>query len=60
MKILVAVDSSDASAIAAREAAGRLWPGGTTVHVVSVVQPLYDWSTPERENCGRLIISNII
>jgi len=49
MKILVAVDSSDASAIAAREAAGRLWPGGTTVHVVSVVQPLYDWSTPELE-----------
>jgi nucleotide-binding universal stress UspA family protein len=49
MKLLVAVDSSDASAIAAREAAGRLWPAGTTAHVISVLQPLYDWSTPELE-----------
>jgi len=49
MKILVAVDSSDASAIAAREAAARLWPAGTTVRVISVVEPLYGWSAPELE-----------
>jgi nucleotide-binding universal stress UspA family protein len=49
MKILVAVDSSEASAIAACEAAGRLWAAGTSVHVMSVVPPLYDWSTPELE-----------
>jgi len=44
MKILVAVDSSCASGIAAREAAARLWPDGTTVHVISVVEPLYGWT----------------
>jgi hypothetical protein len=49
MKILVAVDSSDASMVAAREAASRLWPAGTTVLVISVVEPLYDWSTSDLE-----------
>jgi nucleotide-binding universal stress UspA family protein len=49
MKILVAVDSSDASAIAAREAATRPWPVGTTVHVISVIEQLYGWSAPAFE-----------
>jgi nucleotide-binding universal stress UspA family protein len=49
MNILVAVDSSSASTIAAREAAARLWPAGTTVHVVSVVEPVYGWSAPDVE-----------
>ena len=40
MKILVAVDSSCSSVIAAREAAARPWPAGTTVHVVTVVEPI--------------------
>jgi hypothetical protein len=40
MKILVAVDSSEASAIAARAAAGRPWPAGTTAHVIRV-EPLF-------------------
>lgn len=44
MKILVAVDSSCASGTAAREVAARLWPAGTTVHVISVVEPLYGWN----------------
>ncbi|HTW64066.1 MAG TPA: universal stress protein [Bryobacteraceae bacterium] len=49
MKILVAVDSSQASMVAAREAAARPWPAGTTVRVVSVVEPLQGWSVPEIE-----------
>ena len=47
MKILVAVDSSDASTVAAREAAARLMARGTTVHVISVVEPLLGWSAPD-------------
>ena len=35
--------------IAAREAAARLWPAGTTVHVISVVEPIYGWSAPDLE-----------
>jgi nucleotide-binding universal stress UspA family protein len=49
MKILVAVDSSDASATAARAAAGRPWPPGTTVHVISVIEPLFGRSAPDLE-----------
>jgi nucleotide-binding universal stress UspA family protein len=49
MKILVAVDSSAASMDAAREAAARLWPAGTTVHVICVVEPLFGWSAPAFE-----------
>jgi nucleotide-binding universal stress UspA family protein len=49
MKILVAVDSSAASTIAAREAAARLWPAGTTARVISVVEPFYGWSAPDIE-----------
>jgi nucleotide-binding universal stress UspA family protein len=50
MKILIAVDSSEASTIAAREAAARLWPAGTTARVISVVEPLYGWSAPDVED----------
>jgi len=62
MKILVAVDSSCASAIAAREAAARVWPAGTMVHVISVVEPLFGlggdwtggvWNGPEVEEALR-------
>jgi nucleotide-binding universal stress UspA family protein len=50
MKILVAVDSSSESLIAAREAAARPWPPGTTAHVITVVEPLYGWSMPDLED----------
>lgn len=49
MKILIAVDSSCASSIAAREAAARLWPAGTTAHVITVVEPIYGWNVPDLE-----------
>lgn len=41
MKILIAVDSSEASMIAAREAAARLWPQGTSARVITVVEPVF-------------------
>ena len=44
MRILVAVDSSPASGVAAREAAVRVWPEGTQVRVISVIEPLSGWS----------------
>jgi len=53
MKILVAVDSSCSSAIAAREAAARLWPAGTSVHVITVVEPIYGWNVPDLEEALR-------
>jgi nucleotide-binding universal stress UspA family protein len=49
MKLLIAVDSSCASVIAAREAAARMWPAGTTVHVISVVEPIYGFNVPDVE-----------
>lgn len=49
MKILVAVDSSSESAFAAREAAARMWPAGTTVRVISVIEPVYGWTLPDME-----------
>jgi nucleotide-binding universal stress UspA family protein len=49
MKILVAVDSSNASVTAAREAAVRPWPAGTTVHVISVIEPIFGWNIPDLE-----------
>jgi len=45
--ILLAVDSSLASDTAAREAAGRPWPRGTTAKVVSVTERATDWTFPE-------------
>lgn len=41
MKILVAVDSSEASMLAAREAAVRPWPVGTAARVITVVEPVF-------------------
>ncbi len=43
MKILLAVDTSDASQVAAREIASRPWPAGTTAQVVNVIDSAYDW-----------------
>ena len=40
MKILLAVDSSEYSAIAIKEVAKRPWPSRSTVRVVSVVEPM--------------------
>jgi nucleotide-binding universal stress UspA family protein len=53
MRILVAVDSSDASTTAARDAAGRLWPAGTTVRVISVIEPVQGWSAADIEEAIR-------
>jgi len=60
MKILIAVDSSQESMLAAREAAARPWPAGTTARLISVVEPLYasgtvggSWSAPEVEEALR-------
>jgi len=41
MKILVAVDSSAESTLAAREAAARPWPAGTAVRMITVVEPVF-------------------
>jgi len=49
MKILLAVDSSPASVSAARDIAARPWPSGTTAQVVTVVEPLLGWSSPQLE-----------
>ena len=43
MKVLLAVDSSSASDLAIQEAAERPWPAGTTLDVISVVEP---WDAP--------------
>ena len=39
MKILLAVDGSPCSEVAAQEVAQRHWPPGSTVKIVSVVEP---------------------
>jgi nucleotide-binding universal stress UspA family protein len=44
MKVLLAVDTSDASEIAVREVAARPWPAGTIVEVLGVVEPSHVWS----------------
>jgi nucleotide-binding universal stress UspA family protein len=54
MKLLIAVDSSETSMIAAREAAARPWPSGTVARVISVVEPafmdpLHGWNMPDVE-----------
>ena len=53
MKLLLAADPSAASDAAAREVAARPWPDGTTVLVVSVVEPSYGWSVPGLEESLR-------
>jgi len=49
MKLLLAVEPSAASDLAAKEVAARPWPPGSTVQVVSVVEPAYGWSVPGLE-----------
>jgi nucleotide-binding universal stress UspA family protein len=39
MRVLLATDGSECSENAAREVAGRPWPEGSEIHVVSVVEP---------------------
>jgi nucleotide-binding universal stress UspA family protein len=46
MKILLAVDSSAESHVAVTEVAGRPWPQGTIVEVLSVVDLSYGWNAP--------------
>jgi nucleotide-binding universal stress UspA family protein len=53
MKLLLAVDSSAASDLVAKEVAARPWPSGTTVQVLSVVEPGYGWSVPGLEESLR-------
>jgi nucleotide-binding universal stress UspA family protein len=47
MKILLAIDSSPASQAAVREVSARPWPAGTTVEVLSAVEPPHTWSPSE-------------
>jgi nucleotide-binding universal stress UspA family protein len=47
MKILLAVDASEASETAARQVAARPWPTGTTVEVLSVAEPPFIRHLPE-------------
>lgn len=46
MKILLATDGSDYSAAAARSVAGRPWPDGSEIRIVSVVEPLAPAADP--------------
>ena len=47
MKILLAVDFSPSRSALAGEIAARPWPAGTTVEVLSVVEPFDLWAVPE-------------
>ena len=44
MKLLLAIDSSKGSQTAVDEVAARPWPAGSTVDVVSVVEPAHLWT----------------
>src|SRR5262245_46572466 len=49
MKILLAVDGSEASIAAVEEAARTPWPEGSVVRIVSVAEvpfPIRQWATP--------------
>jgi nucleotide-binding universal stress UspA family protein len=46
MKILLATDGSDCSEAAVTEVAGRPWPSGSEVRVISIVEPVLS-PTPE-------------
>ncbi|HYL38729.1 MAG TPA: universal stress protein [Bryobacteraceae bacterium] len=46
MKILLAMDSTAESQIALAEAAGRPWPQGSLIEVLSVVDLTYAWNAP--------------
>ena len=52
MKILLAVDGSEYSKFAAESVAGRPWPAGSVVKVISAIEPPYfptteTWTLPE-------------
>jgi nucleotide-binding universal stress UspA family protein len=52
MKILLAMDGSEYSRLAADSVAGRPWPAGSVVKVISAIEPPYfptteNWSLPE-------------
>ena len=47
MKILLAMDTAQASQVALEEVAVRLWPAGSSFEVVSVVEPSHLWTTSE-------------
>jgi nucleotide-binding universal stress UspA family protein len=52
MKILLAVDGSDYSRFAVDSVAGRPWPAGSVVKVISAIEPPYfptteTWTLPE-------------
>jgi nucleotide-binding universal stress UspA family protein len=40
MKVLLAVDGSECSALAVNEVAARQWPRGTEVRIISVIEPV--------------------
>src|SRR5262245_24273885 len=44
MKILLAIDNSEASQAAVSEVARRPWPPGTSVEVLNVVEPAHLWA----------------
>ncbi len=48
MRILLAVDSSAASDAAIREIAGRRWPSGSAVEILTVTEPVHLWTPVPR------------
>jgi nucleotide-binding universal stress UspA family protein len=57
MKVLLAVDHSDASTYAAQEVAIRPWPIGTTVRVLSVTEPQRPPSAPPISGGDRVFLN---
>lgn len=47
MKILLAMDTSPASQIALEQVVARPWPLGTTLEILTVVEPSHLWTTSE-------------
>jgi len=47
MKILLAVDASQASRNAVAEVLARVWPARSTFDVITVVEPIHMWTTSE-------------
>jgi len=47
MKILLAIDASDASQAALKETGCRPWPAGSSIEVLNVMEPAHLWSTSE-------------
>jgi nucleotide-binding universal stress UspA family protein len=47
MKVLLAMDTSSASQIALNDVLARPWPAGSSIEVLSVVEPSHLWTTSE-------------